>query len=187
MPRIAEDNAWARLTGAMPAFRPTIVAAGGANTPGAGRVGSAPAAEGSAPARFGFMDPAFVTAACRFSVSGGPVRLTAATDRSGFWSASINARSGDNVYSINERLAPQAQLDLVVGTQAQLDAVRLEGLLGDEDSIPVAVTASEFYLTLRALVESDSRRPQVDAFVRSLACDEIDLDLSALPSANPAG
>lgn len=171
MPRVAEDNAWARLTRIMPDFRPTLVAG----------PGGLESAAGSDSPQFGFTDPAFLTAACRFAVSDGPVRLSA-QDGTGFWSASINARSGDNVYSINERLAPRSRLDLVVGTREQLDAARLEGLLGEEDSIPVEVTASEFYLTVRALVEAESERPLADRFARSLACERIDLSTPEAPT-----
>lgn len=184
MPRVAEDNAWARLVNVMPPFRPTIVATGGSNALSPANAGASVAELLPAP-RFGFMDPAFVTAACRFSVSEGPVLLGAQASSAGFWSASINARSGDNVYSINERLAPQGQLDLVVGTQAQLDAARLEGLLDEDGAIPVAVTANEFYLTLRALVESESRRPEVDSLVRSLSCEELVLEPATLGPSVP--
>ncbi len=168
MPRLSEDNAWARLTAIMPSFQPTLVAGDGPSL----RV------EPGVAERFGFMDPAFVTAACRFSVGQAPVRLSAER-ADAFWSASIVARSGDNLYSINERLAPEARLDLLVGTADQLDEARLAGLLGEEDSIPVVVGQSELYLTFRALVEAESLRPSVEGLVNSLACAPLPLPTDA--------
>lgn len=174
MPRLSEDNAWARLVAIMPSFQPTIVAGNGPSLD----------VEPAVTERFGFMDPAFVTAACRFSISQAPVRLSAER-ADAFWSASIVARSGDNLYSINERLAPETSLDLLVGTADQLDEARLAGLLGEEDSIPVVVGQSDLYLTFRALVEAESLRPSVEALVRSLACEAVPLPADAA-AAEPA-
>lgn len=178
MPRVAEDNAWARLTRIMPGLRPTLLA-GSSGT-------AAPSGDPAQPMpQFGFTDPAFLMAACRFAVSDDPVRLVADEAGAGFWSASVHARSGEDVYSINERLAPRARLDLVVGTRDQLDAARLEGLMGEEDSIPVEVASGDFYVTLRALVESESERPLADRFVRSLSCDRIELEATRALSVDP--
>ena len=43
----------------------------------------------------------------------------------------------------------------------------------DETAIPVGVDIDEGYLTLRILVDEESKRPEVDAFVRSLTCDPV--------------
>ena len=117
---------------------------------------------------FAFIDPAFVTAACRFSLAEGPMRMVAA-GRIDFWSASIYSRSGDNLYSINDRSAVDGQFDLLVATPEQLT----EAGTGDEReeaSIPVGVDIGEGYLTLRILVDEESKRAEVDAFVRSVSC-----------------
>ncbi|MFD2237032.1 DUF1254 domain-containing protein [Aureimonas populi] len=158
MPRVAEDNAWARLSRVTSPFQAAVIWEGG----------GLPAA-GPMRARFAFMDPAFITSACRFPLADGPVHLEAG-EAAGFWSASLYARSGDNLYSINERLAPDGQLDLVVGTAAQLEDARAEGLLGDDGAIPIGVEASELYLTLRVLAPTASERPFAERFARSLSC-----------------
>ena len=174
MPRVSENNAWSRLVAIMPSFEPTLVSGGGASL----------RAEPDVAGAFGFMDPAFVIAACRVSVSQAPVRLSA-QGADAFWSASIVARSGDNLYSINERLAPHGRLDLLVGTQSQLDEARIAGLLGEEDSIPVVVGQSELYLTFRALVEAESLRPAAEGLAGSLACEPMDLAAGMPPVAAP--
>ncbi|MCQ8781069.1 DUF1254 domain-containing protein [Mangrovibrevibacter kandeliae] len=130
-------------------------------------------AEGSALHDFAFVDPAFVTVGCRFSVAEGPVRLTAdgAVD---FWSASVYSRRGDNVYSINDRSAVAGQFDLLVGTPEQLVDAQAASTDPGETVIPVEVDIDEGYLTLRALVDEESERPSVDAFMRSVTCATAD-------------
>ena len=120
---------------------------------------------------FAFIDPSFVTAACRFSLGEGPVRLLA-NGRIDFWSASIYSRSGDNLYSINDRSAVEGQLNLLVATPEQLTEAGTSDER-DETAIPVGVDIDEGYLTLRILVDEESKRPEVDAFVRSLTCDPV--------------
>ncbi|WP_185983137.1 DUF1254 domain-containing protein [Aureimonas mangrovi] len=171
MPQVTENNAWARLSQAMPPFRATVVYAGG--------LSEAPLTPGGE--RFAFMDPAFIAAACRFTIADGPVRLNAEAPRT-FWSASIYSRAGDNLYSINERVALDGAFDLVVGTQAQFEQARIEGESGYEDAIPVVVTSNELYLTLRTLVESESRRPFAEAFARSVRCAPLDASAAGNPA-----
>lgn len=158
MPRVADNNAWARLARVTTPFEPGLIHDGGGAS-----------AAGPARARFAFMDPAFITGACRFSVAQGPVHLLAGTPR-GFWSASLHTRGGDNLYGINERLSPGGRLDLVVGTADQLEELRAEGFLESEDAILVTVSASELYLTLRTLASHPSERVQAQAYARSLSC-----------------
>ena len=163
IPLVADNNAWgrlARIAGIHQVARiDSLRGNGNAELGSAGKPGTHD---------FAFIDPAFVTAACRFSLADGPVRMVA-TGRIDFWSASIYSRSGDNLYSINDRSAVDGQFDLLVATLEQLT----EAGTGDgreETSIPVGVDTQEGYLTLRILVDEESKRPAVDAFVRSVTC-----------------
>ncbi|MBC8129057.1 MAG: hypothetical protein H7Y08_01900 [Rhizobiaceae bacterium] len=168
IPALAGNNAWARL----------------------GRLGDmnavvrldalrSEATDGTEPASdrlrtdFAFVDPGFVTAGCRFSLAEGPVRL-AAGQRTEFWSASIYSRRGDNLYSINDRSAVEGQFDLLVGTADQLVEARANSADRDETAIPVTIASVEAYLTLRALVDEESKRPGVDAFVSSVTCEPVE-------------
>lgn len=132
---------------------------------------------------FSFVDPAFLTVACRFSTETGPVRL-AAGERTPFWSASISGRNGDNLYSISERAALDGRLDLTVGTRDQLDLARVEGTASVPTAIPVEFTAEEGILVVRALVAEESQRPFVDRFLRSLSCRPATPDEAGRPDAN---
>lgn len=158
IPGQAENDAWSRLARKGALFTPV-------------RIGeAAPDASGQDETEgFRFVDPAFIVLACRFSVADGAVRLVAG-ETTPFWTASITARNGDNLYSIGERVALDGRLDLLVGTREQLDLARLEGTADDPQSIPVEFPAEEGYLTVRALVPSESERPFVDRFARSVTC-----------------
>lgn len=166
IPMMAENNAWGRLARIADIYQ--IAQVDSLHGDGA--------AEPAASAKpgihdFAFIDPAFVTAACRFSLTDAPVRMRA-TGRIDFWSASIYSRSGDNLYSINDRSAVDGQFDLLVATPEQL-AEAGAGDERDETAIPVGVDIGEGYLTLRILVDEESKRPEVEAFVGSLTCAPI--------------
>lgn len=121
---------------------------------------------------FAFVDPAFVTASCRFSLANGPLRIVATHDESPFWSASIYDRRGDNLYSINDRSAIDGMFNLLVGTRAQIIEVSADlGPDSDDTMIPVEVDLREGYMTIRVLVDEESKRPSAQAFVNSLKCE----------------
>lgn len=164
MPDVARRNAWGRLAELGKLDDVVRVAA----------LDSAPdsvLASADAPAGdFAFVDPAFVTAGCRFSLAEGPVRIRASQTDPAFWSASIYNRQGDNLYSINDRSAVENAFDLLVGTKDQLvDKAASED--EPETQIPVEVEMTEGYMTIRVLVDEESKRPAIDAFVSSMTCE----------------
>jgi uncharacterized membrane protein len=122
-----------------------------------------------AAAAFAFIDPAFIDVACRFTLENGPVRVTA-EERTGFWTASVYARNGDNLFSISERVALEGALDLLIGTREQLDLARVEGSELPDQTVSVELPNEEGYMTVRSLVDSESERPFVDRFARSIVC-----------------
>lgn len=173
IPKLAENNAWGRLSRIAGMYEIVRIDSRQSPLPDA-----PPPAEGPGVHDFAFVDPAFVTAACRFSLADGPVRLSA-SERTDFWSASIYSRQGDNIYSINDRSAVDSQFDLMVGTADQLVEARANSAERDETSIPVEVAIIEGYLTLRTLIDEESKRPGVDAFVRSVTCEPADIPSAA--------
>lgn len=160
IPMQAENDAWARLARFGDLF--SVV-----------RVADLPSASGPPPqpaaTAFAFIDPAFIDVACRFSLESGPARLTA-EERTGFWTASVYARNGDNLFSINERVALEGALDLLIGTREQLDLARVEGSELPDETVSVELPTDEGYVMVRSLVDSESERPFVDRFVRSITC-----------------
>ncbi|MBP0617913.1 DUF1254 domain-containing protein [Jiella mangrovi] len=163
MPDVASRNGWSRLAELGETDR--LVRVEALESPAEpGESG------GSTNGEFAFVDPAFITAGCRFSLVDGPVRIHALQNDPAFWSASIYDRRGDNLYSINDRSAVDNAFDLMVGTPEQLvDKAAVQD--APEAQIPVEVEMSEGYMTIRVLVDEESKRPSVDAFVSSIGCD----------------
>ncbi|WP_206454854.1 DUF1254 domain-containing protein [Aurantimonas marina] len=177
MPLVAGNNAWARFSNLGPMYQ--IVSVEPLRSAGSDAI--APAL-GSDRQDFAFVDPAFVTASCRFSVAKGPVRILANYDESPFWSASIYDRRGDNLYSINDRSAVDGMFNLLVGSREQI--VEFNADLGpdtEEITIPVELDLSEGYMTIRVLVDEESKRPSARAFVNSLQCEPIEPAVASRP------
>ena len=169
MPRLAEHNAWGRFANLGPMDR--VVRVDPLRSSGPDPLSIQP---GSELQNFAFVDPAFVAASCRFSLASGPVRMTAAALQTAFWSASIYARNGDNLYSINDRSAVDGAFDLLVGTTDQIvDVNAAVGADSAATTIPVEVDLAEGYMTIRVLVDQESERPSVEAFVDSLRCQPV--------------
>ncbi|MCP3054859.1 DUF1254 domain-containing protein [Aurantimonas marianensis] len=177
MPLVAGNNAWARFSNLGPMYQ--IVGVEPLRSAGTDAI--APAL-GSDRQDFAFVDPAFVTASCRFSVAKGPVRILANYDDSPFWSASIYDRRGDTLYSINDRSAVDGVFNLLVGSREQI--VEFNANLGpdpEETAIPVELDISEGYMTIRVLVDEESKRPSARAFVNSLQCEPVEPAVASRP------
>ncbi len=178
MPRLAEHNAWGRFANLGPMDR--VVRVDPLRSSGPSALSAEP---GSALQNFTFVDPAFVTASCRFSLAGGPVRMTAAPVQTTFWSASIYARNGDNLYSINDRSAVDGIFDLLVGTADQIvDVKAAVSAERQNTTIPIEVDLAEGYMTIRVLVDQESQRPSVEGFVGSLRCQPVQTIAGDKPS-----
>jgi len=173
MPQVASNNAWGRLSELGKMY--DIVRVEPLESEGR-RAAATGLATGHG--TFAFVDPAFITASCRFSLADGPIRLFANGGNTTFWSASIYNRSGDNLYSINDRSAVEGTFDLLVGTRDEIVDLKadVDPQEEDETSIPVEVDLTEGYMTIRALVDEESKRPAVDQFIRSLECKPAEAD-----------
>ncbi|KQT55260.1 MULTISPECIES: hypothetical protein [unclassified Aureimonas] len=165
IPRVAENNAWGRLSRIGPTFR--MVRIDPLRRQG---TDAASLDLGAGDQDFAFVDPAFITAGCRFSLADGLVRV-AARDQTSFWSASIYSRQGDNLYSINDRSAVDGRFDLLIGTHEQIVAAQSLPAEREDTAIPVEIPAVEGYITLRVLVDEESARPLADAFLRQVVCE----------------
>lgn len=116
------------------------------------------------------LDPSFYEAACRFDLNEGVVRI----DNAGkvpYWSASVYDRSGQNIYSFNDRTATDGNLDFVVLTPAQMIDLRKELPAEFEKSIFVETPIDEGIVVVRVFVPDDSWKPMVSRFLDGINCD----------------
>ncbi len=125
---------------------------------------------GDAAASIRALDPTFESAACRFDLEEGPIEIV--SDASvPFWSLSIYDRVGENIFSINDRTANQAGLNVIIATPPQIVELR-KGLAPELGASIIAETRiNEGFVVLRAFVEDDSMRPAVLGFLDSISCD----------------
>ncbi|WP_269932223.1 DUF1254 domain-containing protein [Aminobacter sp. HY435] len=153
VPNFSERDAWSRL--AMVAGPNKVVRLDQ-------DVGGAPVVKS--------LDPSFYDAACRFDLADGVVRI----DNAGkvpYWSASVYDRSGQNIYSFNDRTATDGNLDFVVLTPAQMIELRKELPTEFEKSIFVETPIDEGIVVVRAFVPDDSWRPTISRFLDGINCD----------------
>lgn len=114
-------------------------------------------------------NPFFRAAVCRFDLEDGMARITT-EGRVPFWSLSVYDRDGLNVFSLNDRSAEQAKLDVVVLDPAQMLQLR-KGLPGDlEHAVLVQADVTEGMVLVRAFTPDESWQRSVDAFLSGLRC-----------------
>lgn len=153
LPHFTEKDAWTRLTSLA---KPYEVA----------RLGNGPE-ERTIP---GFDDPLFEAAACRFDLSQGAVHVHA-PGHVPFWSMSTYARSGVNVYSLNDRTATNRVLDFVVVSPTDMLTMRKELPPEFERSIFVETSVGEGIVVVRAFMPDATWRGRIDAYLDGLSCD----------------
>ena len=152
LPSLSDRDAWSRLSAA---GEPYTFIPVGSEAAGAALVTSA--------------DPHFQAVACRFDLSDGVVHVEAAGNVP-FWSVSVYNRSGQNIYSYNDRTAAEGELDLILATPAQ--AVALRRSLPDEleQSVIVEMGAEQGMIALRSFIPDESWRSRVEAYLADASC-----------------
>jgi len=124
------------------------------------------------------LDPAFRIGVCYFDLSEGPVHLTARGDVP-FWSLSLYGDDGSNLYSINSRVMPSDQLDLVIGNPLQImtykqeDASQRQGVQEGEDNVTITQVIERGFVILRSYIPSRDWQPLVEDFLSSARCSRI--------------
>lgn len=112
------------------------------------------------------LDPRMVQAVCRFNLNNGPVRVRAEFPDE-FWSVAVFDRRGRNVYSLNDRAAERARLDLAILTPVQMAQLRQESL---ETAIVLELPIQAGFVLLRVFVPDDSMLPGATAALNGADC-----------------
>ena len=115
------------------------------------------------------LDPRMVQAVCRFSLARGPVRIQASFADE-FWSVAVFDRRGRNIYSLNDRSADRARLDLVMLTPVQMAQLRQNPPASLETAIVQELPVDIGFVLLRAFVPDDSLRAGVTASLKAADC-----------------
>ncbi|HWK65450.1 MAG TPA: DUF1254 domain-containing protein [Rhizobiaceae bacterium] len=152
LPAITEKDAWSRLADVRGLF---------ALVPISGQQGEERLLR--------LTDPYFEAAACRFDLTEGLARVHA-SGRIPYWSISIYDRSGQNIYSFNDRSTASGDLDLLVLSPVQMMELR-KNLPGQfEQSVFVETPVEEGMVVVRGFAPDPSWKPTVAAYVKSVTC-----------------
>jgi uncharacterized membrane protein len=115
------------------------------------------------------LDPRMMTAVCRFTLANGPVRINADMPDE-FWSIAVFDRRGRNVYSLNDRAAERARLDLAILTPVQMALMRQNPPASLESAIVLERPLDIGFALIRAFVPDASMLPAVSQALGGATC-----------------
>ncbi len=173
LPQFVTAGAYARVAVLGPPGRfYALPKAGEIHTPppAARTDGSDAAADRDVPPPLARTDPFLPAAACIVSLDQGPVRLYAEGDVP-FWSVVIFDKDSNEIFSMNDRTSVSGALDILLGTQGQLPAIRKALPEELSESILVDMPASGGYAVLRAFAPRQSFEPAALDFLSQAECD----------------
>jgi len=116
-------------------------------------------------------NPLLEKAACRFDLSRGVVHVHG-DGTVPFWSMSLYDRTGLNIFSFNDRTAPDGLLDFLVLTPDQMLRMRKDLPQEFQNAIFIEADVVEAILVVRAFVPDATWRPQVTAFLKGIVCEQ---------------
>ncbi len=116
-----------------------------------------------------FMDPAFVSAVCRYDLSGGPIRFTAPLSVA-YTSVTFYTRNGVAYYAINDRAAGRRTIELSLMTTEQREQLPVDEDVTAADRLIVESPTPIGLIVLRALVPEPAMTPAVRNSVAAAQC-----------------
>lgn len=114
-------------------------------------------------------DPFFEAVACRFDLREGVARLTAAGTVP-FWSVSVYDRSGQNIYSFNDRATADGSLDFVIATPLQMTEMRKNLPPEFEKSVFVEADIGEGIVVIRSFVPDTTWKSRITEYLGGVRC-----------------
>ncbi len=87
-----------------------------------------------------------------------------------YWSLSIYAPNGDNLYSLNDSVSNERKLDLILADPIGMASLRSDGSQADARSILIEQNIGEGVAVLRAFVPDGTWNRQVQRFFTEARC-----------------
>ncbi|NJL08137.1 MAG: DUF1254 domain-containing protein [Methylacidiphilales bacterium] len=116
-----------------------------------------------------FLDPAFATAACRYDLSGGPLKLRAPVTAD-YTSVSFYTRNGLAFYGINDRAAGGKVIDVDLMTPQQKAQLPADEDITAADRLIVESPSKTGIAIIRALVREAGARPAIEVLLARATC-----------------
>ncbi|MBR7653035.1 DUF1254 domain-containing protein [Brucella oryzae] len=114
-------------------------------------------------------DPLVQQATCRFDLADGPVHFTTGANVP-YWSLSIYAPNGDNLYSLNDSVSNERKLDLILADPIGMASLRSDGSRADARSILIEQNIGEGAAVLRVFVPDATWNTEVRRFFNDAQC-----------------
>ncbi|ATP12076.1 hypothetical protein BHOIPH791_02370 [Bartonella henselae] len=114
-------------------------------------------------------DPFFRLKVCRFDLENGPVHLKALKTNQ-FWSLAAYTQNGIIFYSLNNRTAPDATLDLIIGKPIQIIELKQSKPKNNANSVLIAKNLKKGFVILRIFSPSLLAKKESEAFFSSATC-----------------
>lgn len=116
-----------------------------------------------------FMDPAFATAACRYDLSDGPIKLTVPVSQS-YTSVSFYTRTDVAYYAINDRSAGRRVIELDLMTEAQHAELPEEEDVTSADRLIIDAPTTSGLIVMKALAAEPGLMGQAQASLAAATC-----------------
>ena len=121
-----------------------------------------------------FMDPAFAAAACKYDLSGGPIKLIVPVSQA-YTSVSFYPRGDIAYYAINDRSAGRKVIELDLMTPAQKNALPEDEDVTAADRLIIESPTPTGVIVMRALAAEPSLMTQAQASLAAATC-KVQLD-----------
>jgi uncharacterized membrane protein len=124
-----------------------------------------------------FMDPAFVTAVCRYDLTSGPLKLTVPVAPA-YTSVSFYTRFDVAYYAINDRSAGRRAIELDLMTEAQHNQMPEDADITAADRLIVESPTPTGLIAIRALATEPGQMPATRAALASARCTRTEIPKS---------
>lgn len=120
--------------------------------------------------RMAVANKGFVLGTCHFTLENGPVLIRSPKAPS-FWSMSVYNRRGENIFSVNDRITPNGDLDILVATPVQI--IELQNDMPEDlnETVFAEADTDEGFVILRTFLEEESLRAQSNSFISESTCE----------------
>ncbi|GLK79669.1 DUF1254 domain-containing protein [Methylopila turkensis] len=125
--------------------------------------------EGEAADRLPFRDPAFVTAACRYDLSQGPVTVRANLPSS-YGAVVFHNRGGQPFYALSDRAATNGAVEVTVLDADAAEEAEADETVEERPNIRIASPTETGFVLVRLFAPAPSARAGLAAIAAGASC-----------------
>ena len=116
-----------------------------------------------------FRDPAFVTAACRFDVSRGPVRVRAVLPTT-YGALAVHNRTGQPFYALTDKAATRGTVEVTIFSPDDVAAAEVEDPVEGRPQLRIVSPTPTGFILVRLFATGPSARPGLRDLAAKAEC-----------------